>query len=120
MSALENALLEDDSDGDDDEAMPAAPPVAPPARVTAAAPPPLAPPPLPRSLPPRGPGIAARQLPNATFAPIANPDQRRPSPSKPRASSGQSSMNLQQLLQDVVQQLRGGGESCDVILVRPN
>ena len=31
MSALENALLEDDSD--DDEAMPAAPPVAPPARV---------------------------------------------------------------------------------------
>ncbi|KAH8075659.1 hypothetical protein JL721_1673 [Aureococcus anophagefferens] len=105
MSALENALLEDDSDGDDDEAMPAAPPVAPPARVTAAAPPPLAPPPLPRSMPPRGPGIAARQLPNATFAPIANPDQRRPSPSKPRASSGQSSMNLQQLLQDVVQQL---------------
>ena len=105
MSALENALLEDDSDGDDDEAMPAAPPVAPPARVTAAAPPPLAPPPLPRTLPPRGPGIAARQLPNATFSPIANPDQRRPSPSKPRASSGQSSMNLQQLLQDVVQQL---------------
>lgn len=106
MSALENALLEDDSDGDDDEAMPAAPPVAPPARVTAAAPPPHAPPPLPRSLPPRGPGIAARQLPNATFAPIANPDQRRPSPPKPRAaSSGQSSMNLQQLLQDVVQQL---------------
>ncbi|KAH8074052.1 hypothetical protein JL721_2611 [Aureococcus anophagefferens] len=106
MSAFENTLLEDDSDGDDDEAMPAAPPLAPPARVTAAAPPPHAPPPLPRSLPPRGPGIAARQLPNATFAPIANPDQRRPSPPKPRAaSSGQSSMNLQQLLQDVVQQL---------------
>ncbi|KAH8098427.1 hypothetical protein JL720_1370 [Aureococcus anophagefferens] len=43
---------------------------------------------------------------DATFAPIANPDQRRPSPPKPRAaSSGQSSMNLQQLLQDVVQQL---------------
>ncbi|KAH8062167.1 hypothetical protein JL722_3077 [Aureococcus anophagefferens] len=49
---------------------------------------------------------AAPSAANATFAPIANPDQRRPSPPKPRAaSSGQSSMNLQQLLQDVVQQL---------------
>ena len=27
---------------------------------------------------------------------------------------------VSQPIQDVVQQLRGGGESCDVILVRPN